>query len=313
MSYNAFIKDAEAHYTKLRKKNAEKSEYYLSVLHSDKEYSSALEKYNFERFEFSKAKYLGDEESAKKHALNIENLKAEMRGVKARLKIDENMLLPTYTCTYCKDTGKTKDGKFCKCFKQFVKNSVCEKLGVKQRAYPDFAISSEKTENRLSTIYEKMSKYLDKFPNDVKTPIVFSGASGVGKTHLALSVAGALSEKGYNVIFLSAYELHSVFLKYASAPFDEKDDYISVLTDCDLLVIDDLGCEPILSNVSLQCLYNVINERTINKSPIIITTNLDAERIAERYGEALLSRILDRRNGVEVIISGEDLRLKNKI
>ena len=309
MGYEKFYSAAEAHYSKLRRENFAKADYYLGVLHSDEKYLSAYNAYNAARFDLFKAKRDGS--TAKIAELNekIEALKSEMRRIKAEKKIDDGMLLPHYSCAYCKDTGVTSDGKFCSCYKKFVQGEALRTLGLTERVYPDYDDLAKESENRLDAIYEKMRNYIEKFPNS-KSPLVISGEVGVGKSMLALSTAGKIAEKGYNVIFLTAYELHAVFLKYASAPFGEKDVYVETLTDCDLLVIDDLGCEPLLGNVSLQCLYGVINERSANSKPFIITTNLTGDMIAERYGEVLFSRIFNKRSGVEIRISGKDLRLK---
>ena len=44
--------------------------------------------------------------------------------------------------------------------------------------------------------------------------------------------------------------------------------------------------------------------------PYIITTNLSQEQILDRYGDRILSRLNDKKHGVNIEIKGEDLRRK---
>ena len=78
------------------------------------------------------------------------------------------------------------------------------------------------------------------------------------------------------------------------------------LSQPDLLYIDDLGVEPILNNVTVTYLYALLVDRMDKKT--IITTNLDVMKMEERYGERILSRLLDKRKGAMMTFEGEDLR-----
>ena len=52
-------------------------------------------------------------------------------------------------------------------------------------------------------------------------------------------------------------------------------------TKVDLLVIDDLGVEP-MNDWLLSILFTIINERLINELPFIITTNYDLGALKQR-------------------------------
>ena len=117
-----------------------------------------------------------------------------------------------------------------------------------------------------------------------------------------------MEKAGYNPIFITAQNLNNVFLKYHTAPIDEKSLYSSLLCDCDLLVIDDLGCEPPFKNVTNEYLLMVLCERTAKSLPTIITTNLSQNQLLDRYGDRVLSRLNDKRRGSFIEIKGEDLR-----
>ena len=107
----------------------------------------------------------------------------------------------------------------------------------------------------------KIKKFCEVFPDTTKN-IIISGTVGTGKSYLAGCVANDLLKKGYNVVFITAIELNAILLKYHTAPIDEKSLYLEVLTDCDLLIIDDLGTEPIYQNVTSEYLLTILSERT---------------------------------------------------
>ena len=88
----------------------------------------------------------------------------------------------------------------------------------------------------------------------------------------------------------------------------EKPD-LSPLTDCDLLVIDDLGTEQIYKNVTLEYLLSTISERILAQKHTIITTNLTPEELLDRYGDRLYSRLMDKRIGRAIKFPDTDFRL----
>ena len=81
-------------------------------------------------------------------------------------------------------------------------------------------------------------------------------------------------------------------------------------TECDLLIIDDLGAE-FTSQFTTAAIGNLINERLYEKRPTIISTNLSGKELAERYSERTASRILGEYR--KLFFVGEDIRfLKNR-
>ena len=60
--------------------------------------------------------------------------------------------------------------------------------------------------------------------------------------------------------------------------------------NCDLLIMDDVGTEMLTSFVQ-SAFYRIINDRLINQKKNILSTNLTMDKLRERYGEAVLSRI----------------------
>ena len=80
------------------------------------------------------------------------------------------------------------------------------------------------------------------------------------------------------------------------------------LYSVDLLLIDELGMEPMLNNVTIESLFAVINERLRRRKAILITTNLTPNDIKARYTERISSRLLDKSSSQVYRLTGVDLR-----
>ena len=163
--------------------------------------------------------------------------------------------------------------------------------------------TDEKTRAEYQKIFAVLKKYCDKFPTVSKPNIVLYGKTGTGKTHTAKTVARALRERGHDVVFKSAFELVEAFKDYCFnyGNLDE-------ILDCDLLIIDDLGVEPTLRNITQEYLYNVINHRLEHGLAFLITTNLDPDGLIERYDQAIAGRILGKEKSLVIRCACEDLR-----
>ena len=81
------------------------------------------------------------------------------------------------------------------------------------------------------------------------------------------------------------------------------------LVEAPLLLIDDLGAEPMMQNITVEYLFMLLNERMTAKRHTVIATNLSPTQLQERYGERVMSRILDRSRGVALMLTGKDVRL----
>ena len=310
MNYdNALLSEIEKIYLEKRKKAEQPVEILKQALFSNSDYLSAYNGYNATRFEISKAKFMGDDDNLPVLKAKLSDYKLKMQDIRQSLGYDDKSAAPKYECKSCLDTGRTADGVRCKCFKKLVCKLTLEKLGLEKKKLPSFKKAGYKDLNNLQKIYDKMALYCEKFPNTDKN-IVIAGNVGTGKSYLAGCIANELISKDFNVIFLSACELNSILLKYHVSPIDEKGAYLDLLTNCDLLVIDDLGSEPIYKNVTEEYLLMIITERMTKSNPFIITTNLEQEQLLDRYGDRTLSRLNDKKKGVFIQIKGEDLRRK---
>lgn len=217
-------------------------------------------------------------------------------------------------CPICGDTGKA-DGKICQCaFDEYVKNLKIE-CELDKRAPFSFAdcnlnnVKDEQEKQNLSKLYSSMQKYVEKFPAVKNVNLLFTGGVGTGKTCLASAIARGIVEKGYSAKIMSAYEFNSLMLTVHTSPIAERNALMDDVLTADLLVIDDLGTEPMLKRVTIEYLLLVIEERQAKGLATIITTNLDVERLLARYGERIYSRLSHKQHSMIIQFVGKDMRL----
>ena len=212
----------------------------------------------------------------------------------------------TYDCEICHDTGYDGE-KRCKCFFERLNEEAYRFLEVRNIALHSFKDDTLSTKSHHETEYKTVKRYADKFPDTDKN-LVISGEKGTGKTFLAECLVNEINAKKYNSLMISSFDLNNVFIKNFKNSLQEKLITNEILTSCDLLVIDDLGAEPILNKVTVENLTAIISQRSINRKPFVITTNLSSDEFSDRYGERLFSRIYGKQTG-ELKVNGIDLRL----
>ena len=104
--------------------------------------------------------------------------------------------------------------------------------------------------------------------------MIFGGV-GTGKTFITACIANALMEKGRPCLVTNFPRI----VNSLQNDFDHRQEKIDRLNDCDLLVIDDFAVER-QSEYVQEIIYTVIDSRYRMKCPLIITTNLTAQEIA---------------------------------
>lgn len=162
----------------------------------------------------------------------------------------------------------------------------------------------------IRTVMDKTFHVCQQYVRDFSTKaenLFFCGDTGLGKTFLSACIAKEVATQGYSVAYESAVHL---FTNMERAKFENDADArgkVQKYTDCDLLIIDDLGTE-IVGQFTLTALYTLINDRILSKKATIISTNLTTDGIARRYNPQIASRL--RGNFRRVTFLGEDIRLK---
>ena len=156
----------------------------------------------------------------------------------------------------------------------------------------------------MRATYRMAQNYAQSFPADGQS-LVFSGATGLGKTFLSACVARVVAERGFSVSYAPVGQLFVAFEEDKFRPQPDAARTEDVFA-CDLLIIDDLGTE--LSNsFTTSQLFLCINERILRQKSTIISTNLGMNQLADIYSERVLSRISS--NYTLLKLFGADIRI----
>ena len=266
--------------------------------------NNKIEAMKDEEFNELYSKYIDTviEEARTQTSLNSNNLKKNYEKRLKKLQIGP--IEPQFYCPLCNDTG-IKDDEYCNCLVDIVNELLKEESGFS--SLENFELFKNKKEMEL--LYQKMKKWCHS--NFDKTLIFLAGQTGVGKTHLLKCMANELIKLHKFVLLTSSFSMHQDFVKsYACKDAIEKQNIIEKYLDADVLFIDDLGTELRQPNITVNYLYQILNERKSRKNPTIITSNLELSDIADYYDERISSRIIDKSSSICVYITGEDLRLK---
>ncbi len=242
----------------------------------------------------------------------IATLQKKGANILKKAGFDANRLIPHFNCAKCQDTGYVQD-VMCDCLKKGVQKALLEQSGINNKLNYDFSKADKeilKEYPLLSKIYKFAYKYCQDFPNNKEPNLIFSGDVGTGKTFLLECIANELMKKLVYVVFTTAYDISRTMIKAFNSPYSDRDAILSPLFESDVLIIDDLGTEPLFHDSTLTNFFTLINERQRNRLPIIISTNLTPDQINERYGDRIKSRLFDARTTMSIRFESADLRLR---
>ena len=160
-------------------------------------------------------------------------------------------------------------------------------------------------------INEKLIRELAElnFLNDAKN-IIFIGAPGVGKTHLAISIGIKAASAMKRVLFYTAEKLtEELASAEVSGQLNKK---LEILSRIDLLIIDELGYLS-LSKQTSRLFFQLVSKR-YERGSVIITSNKPFEQWGEIFNDDIVAAaILDRllHHSYPFLINGKSFRLKN--
>ncbi|MBR2043214.1 MAG: ATP-binding protein [Clostridia bacterium] len=215
-------------------------------------------------------------------------------------------------CKACEDTGYVS-GRLCECVK-----SVARELAVKElndimplegSGFDKFDISyyPDEAKEKMQKILSYCISYADSFSKNSEN-LLFTGKSGLGKTHLSLSIVKEVTKKGFKVIYGPAQSLFTAAEKERFS-YSGDTEKLDEIMEADLLVIDDLGTE-FMTNYVQSLFYDIVNSRLLKKLPTIISTNLSFEELKARYTPRIASRFIGEYSLKTFV--GNDIRVLKK-
>ena len=139
--------------------------------------------------------------------------------------------------------------------------------------------------------------------NKKKNSLLILGGVGSGKTHLAAAISNTLIDRGIPVLF-NTYSEHLERIREEYDKTGQKK-HLSMMKNTPMLVLDDIGKER-KNSWTQQILFDVVNYRYEHLLPIIITTNFDADGLANHCEQAVWSRLYEMSSAIET--GGEDYR-----
>lgn len=247
-------------------------------------------------------------------------LNKEKRAILSAMGLPEDYMQIHYTCEKCEDTGfyeerDEKKGvshgtKLCSCHIELLKKLASEEMSMQTplelSSFDDFDLSfydNKEAFEQMKHIFDESVSYSQNFT--LASPsLLFHGRTGLGKTHISLSIANEVIKKGFNVVYGS---VNNFFAKIEYEKFSKGNDTytLDLLCDADLLILDDLGME-FSTAFTNSALYTIINTRICKGLPTIISTNLSLYELRDKYHESIVSRIVGKYVACEFL--GRDVR-----
>lgn len=155
------------------------------------------------------------------------------------------------------------------------------------------------------------------FASGAKCSLVLSGANGVGKTSLAVSIAKVLLESGVAVIYMRLSE----FFDGLKDRFEDKPKYqfmpnagseaelLALLQNAPVLVIDEFGVDA--TDWRKDRTEQLINFRYTHQLPTLVTTNYSAVDLERAWGLTTMHRLEAMAHWIDV--GGMELRHRSKL
>jgi DNA replication protein DnaC len=154
-------------------------------------------------------------------------------------------------------------------------------------------------------------RYFDSSFVTSASSLLLVGASGLGKTHLAIALGTKMVQLGYSVRFVLAQHLANAVLEAASRSQVSK--LIDPLVACELLILDEFGYLPMAPQVG-PVLSELIAGR-YQKGATVITSNKSLAAWGDLIGDsALMMARIDRllHQGEVFYLRGTSYRLRGK-
>ncbi len=213
-----------------------------------------------------------------------------------------------YECPRCSDTGCLPDGALCPCAREKLLSLKYASSGLAPDArFELFSASIYKNaeqKRRSLRARELCELFAGELALNGAPGLILMGETGVGKTYLLDCIGRRALERGRSVQKYTAYNIVDMMLRAVRERASAAD-----LCEPELLLIDDLGTEPMIPSITFEALFAAINERGNAGRATVVATNLDRAEILDNYGERIFSRLFSQKGYSVIELKGHDLRV----
>ena len=232
-------------------------------------------------------------------------------------EFEEGYLDETPVCAKCGGSGYV-GSQMCSCLRELCrqeqKKELTSLLGSGRETFDTFRLDvypdaydpklGASPRQLMKSNFNICRKYAQTF-GPGSGSLLFSGATGLGKTFLSACIARQVADRGFSVIYDTAIRLFADFEAEKFGSQEENRGRSRKYLECDLLIIDDLGTE-MTTQFTISTLYYLINARMMEDRATIISTNLADNELENRYNPQIASRIIGTFRLVQ--FAGEDIR-----
>ena len=242
--------------------------------------------------------------------LTLATIRLEEEALLKRYGLPKDYLQPVYSCPLCQDTGYVGSPikKKCACRLKLEQQDLVEAGRINDREtfanfrediYPD-----EPSRKEGKTISVLCQRYADALPSPKYPQLFLFGQAGRGKSYMGNAIAARAIERSIDTLRLTSYRMTEEIME----SFSTNTSPLLRFTRVPLLVLDDLGTEAMIPNVTRESLFAIADQRNTSRLATVYISNLDDNELTERYGERIASRITDASITKSIRFKGESLR-----
>ena len=250
------------------------------------------------------------------------DLQLERRDILGRLGLGPDELDDSPACPACNDTG-WRGATMCDCLRALCTQEqirdLSSLLNLGEQSFDRFRMEYYSTvphpdtgispRENMEIVRDTCFGYAQNFGTFYFRNLFLSGNPGLGKTFLSACIARTVSEGGHSVVYDTAGNVFARFEEQKFARDAEAKDETRRYLNCDLLILDDLGCE-LTTQFVQSALYTLVNTRLAAGLHTVISSNLSMDEVSRRYSPQIASRLAGEYHVLHFF--GDDIRLLKK-
>lgn len=244
----------------------------------------------------------------------LDSLREEKESLLLQAGYPADYLDMHYTCPDCQDTGYIGRKK-CRCFQReeikllYSSSRLETVLSEENFSTLSFDVYDDEQKAVMPAIIRVCRDFVDTFDKTCKS-LHFYGPVGTGKTFLSNCIAKELLNRGYSVVYFTAFQFFELFSAQTYTESESQMQHHGILLESDLLILDDIGTE-LANTFTVSKLFQILNERALRRKSTIISTNLSPRDFRDIYSERIFSRITSSYTLLK--FCGSDIRIRKKI